>query len=118
MKCGNCCKTSSPIIYENDIERIANFLDATPEQIQDKYLKVDEDGDWVLNTLPCPFLKEDNHCQIYEARPTDCQEFPHTHKDDFASRSYQHSTNTITCPAVYYVVENMKDAVREFTYRY
>jgi Fe-S-cluster containining protein len=63
------------------------------------------------NALPCPFLGEENKCKIYNARPKDCREFPHTNKPYFASRSFMHSSNTVVCPAVYYIIEKMKSHI-------
>ena len=51
-----------------------------------KYLKVDDEGDYVANTLPCPFLAPDNLCSIYEERPSDCQRFPYTDEDIIIKR--------------------------------
>ncbi len=45
---------------------------------EDMYLRVDEDGDKVFQSMPCPFLGGDNLCSIYDARPKACREFPHT----------------------------------------
>jgi len=112
LKCGNCCKISTPLVLEEDIIRIADFLKISEAEVKEKYLKKNEWGELTMNALPCPFLETDNSCKIYAARPKDCQEFPHTHKDRFASRSYGHSSNTVVCPAVYYIVENMKKVIR------
>jgi hypothetical protein len=32
----------------------------------DTYLRLDEDGDYVVKSTPCPFLGADNFCSIYE----------------------------------------------------
>jgi len=112
LDCGNCCKTSKPLIEEDDIKEISEFLNISRNQVISDYLEKDSDGDWTINILPCPFLNEaDNKCKIYSARPKDCREFPHTNKKGFASRSFMHSANTIECPAVYYIVEQMKGLI-------
>src|SRR3954469_24599664 len=69
LKCANCCKTTSPIFYQRDIERIAKALRMKPGDFIEKYLHIDEDKDYVLNSSPCPFLLEDNYCGIYDDRP-------------------------------------------------
>jgi Fe-S-cluster containining protein len=33
---------------------------------EDMYLRVDEDGDKVFQSMPCPFLGDDNLCTIYD----------------------------------------------------
>jgi len=48
LKCANCCKTTSPIFYDRDIERLAKALHLKPAQFIGQYLRVDEDGDYVL----------------------------------------------------------------------
>ena len=69
LTCGNCCKTTSPIFYEKDIERIAKHLNLKPGTFIEKYLRIDEDKDYVLQSSPCAFLGADNYCSIYESRP-------------------------------------------------
>ena len=61
-----------------------------------------------MNALPCPFLKDDK-CSIYEVRPKDCRDFPHTDKKEFTARRYLHTANTKACPAVFHIIETMKD---------
>jgi len=112
LKCGNCCKISKPLLLKEDITRIADFLKISEVVLKEKYLEKNEWDEWTMNTLPCPFLATDNSCKIYAVRPKDCQEFPHTNKDGFASRSYGHSANTVVCPAVFYIVENMQDRIK------
>ena len=65
LTCGNCCKTTSPIFYEKDIERAAKAVKLKPGIFIEKYLKIDGDGDYVLQTAPCTFLDSENYCSIY-----------------------------------------------------
>src|SRR3954467_10251508 len=78
LECANCCKTTSPIFYQTDIERVAKFLRMKPGDFIEKYLRVDEDKDYVLKSSPCAFLDSENYCTIYESRPKACREYPHT----------------------------------------
>ena len=66
LACANCCKTTSPIVTEKDIDRIAKFLRLKPAEFIDKYLKKDTDGLWMMQQTPCVFLDADNYCMIYE----------------------------------------------------
>lgn len=50
------------------------------------YLKLDEEGDYVVRSTPCPFLDADNFCSIYEVRPSDCIRFPYTDEDVLLKR--------------------------------
>ena len=45
LKCANCCKTTSPIFYQKDIERVAKRLRMKPGAFIEKYLRIDEDKD-------------------------------------------------------------------------
>ncbi|WP_373496835.1 hypothetical protein [Aquiflexum sp.] len=40
------------------------------------HLHRDEDGDFVLNSSPRPFLNIDNTCLVYEERHKNCKEYP------------------------------------------
>jgi len=73
----------------------------------DQYLKVDEDGDFVAKTTPCPFLGADNFCSIYEARPSDCQRFPYTDEDVLIKRQQLTLKNSTFCPIVFFVLEKL-----------
>src|SRR5438309_8715914 len=76
LTCANCCKTTSPIFYQKDIERLSKRLRIRPSQFIEKYLRIDEDKDYVLTKAPCPFLGDDNYCAVYEDRPAACREYP------------------------------------------
>jgi len=112
LQCGNCCKKSKPLLQEDDILNISKFLKMGVKKVKEKFMELDEDNDWTFNKLPCPFLSLNNECKIYLSRPQDCREFPHTKKSGFASRSYQHRSNSLLCPATYYIVEKMKNIIR------
>src|SRR5690606_32295299 len=85
LECANCCKTTSPLFIMADIERLAKVLRMKPQAFIETYLTIDEDGDYVLQSTPCPFLGEDNKCFVYEHRPKACREYPHTNR----KRMYQ-----------------------------
>lgn len=108
LTCANCCKTTSPIFYENDIDRIARFLRIRPGDFIAKYLRIDEDNDYVLKSAPCPFLDSENYCSIYEARPKACREYPHTDRKRIVQIMELTYRNTLVCPAVLEMVERLK----------
>ena len=56
LKCANCCKTTGPLFTPSDITRLAKHFRLKPAQFSDQYLRLDEDGDMVLKSVPCPFL--------------------------------------------------------------
>ena len=108
LTCANCCKTTSPIFYQKDIERLAKRYRMRPSEFIEKYLHVDEDKDYVLNSSPCPFLGTDHYCSVYNDRPTACREYPHTNRKRFHQILDLTIRNTFVCPAVYEIVEELK----------
>jgi uncharacterized protein len=108
LACANCCKTTSPIFYPNDIERVAKKLRMKPGDFMEKYLRVDEDKDFVLKNSPCPFLDADNYCTVYEDRPKACREYPHTNRKKMVQIMDLTYKNTLVCPAVLEMVERLK----------
>lgn len=110
LKCANCCKNFSPRFKTPDVKRISRHLKLRESDFIDKYLKVDDEGDYVVNSLPCPFLGDDNYCTIYDQRPSDCVRFPYTDEDIFIKRQALTQKNTTFCPITYYVIEKLIEA--------
>ena len=48
LSCANCCKTTGPLFIPSDIKRISKRLRLKPTEFETQYLRVDEDGDKVL----------------------------------------------------------------------
>jgi Fe-S-cluster containining protein len=111
LDCANCCKTTSPIFRDVDIERISRFLKIKPGQFIEQNLHLDHDGDYVLNESPCLFLGDDNKCSIYDLRPLACKEYPHTNRKNMHQILGLTHKNTMVCPAVNSVVENLKKSL-------
>lgn len=108
LACANCCKTTSPILIDKDIERISKRLRIKPSEMVEKHLKLDKENDYVFTQAPCPFLMGDNFCMIYEDRPRACREYPHTNRKRFHQILKLSYHNTLVCPAVLEVVEGLK----------
>jgi len=107
LQCANCCKNYSPRFKTPDIKRISRHLRMRESDFIETYLKVDEDGDFVARSLPCPFLGADNYCSIYEERPSDCRRFPYTDEDFIIKRPALALKNSTFCPITYYVLERL-----------
>ena len=107
LLCANCCKTLGPRITDKDLEKMAKALRIKPQDLISKYLRVDEDGDLVFQTMPCPFLGADNYCAIYESRPKACREYPHTDRKHFYQIYNLSIKNAYTCPIVYEVLQQL-----------
>jgi len=108
LQCANCCKTTGPLFTNADIARIAKFYRMKITDFIEKYLRFDEDNDYVLQQVPCAFLGADNYCSIYEVRPKACREFPHTDRKKFHKISHLTLKNVAICPAAFNIVEAMK----------
>jgi uncharacterized protein len=107
LQCANCCKNYSPRFKTPDVKRISKHLKMRESEFIDHYLKVDEDGDYVAKSSPCPFLGADNLCGIYDQRPSDCHRFPYTDEDVIIKRRDLTLKNTTFCPITYYVLEKL-----------
>ncbi|WP_456424235.1 YkgJ family cysteine cluster protein [Lutibacter sp.] len=109
LTCGNCCKTTSPIFTEKDIQRISKHFKMKVVTFISQYLERDTDDFYVLKTAPCTFLDlSDNTCFIYDVRPKACREYPHTNRRKFIQITNLTLNNTEICPAVYNIVEALK----------
>lgn len=108
LQCANCCKTTPALVTRPDAKRIAKHLSIPPKTFIRKYLLEDINGELMIARVPCTFLKDDNTCQIYEVRPQACREYPHTNQSGFSRRSKMNANNTIVCPAVFEIVEQLK----------
>ncbi len=108
LTCANCCKTTSPIFYQTDIERVAKSMRMKPGDFVEHYLRMDEDNDYVLKSSPCPFLDAGNYCTVYDSRPKACREYPHTNRKKMVQVMELTYKNTLVCPAVLEMVNRMK----------
>ena len=112
LDCANCCKTTGPLFTDKDIERIAKHFRMKPQEFIETYLRIDEDNDYVLQSVPCTFLGADNYCSIYEVRPKACKEFPHTDRKKFQQIANLTLKNVAICPAAFNIVEEMKKRIK------
>ena len=112
LTCANCCKTTGPLFTDKDIERIAKHFKMKSAQFITQFLRVDEENDYVLQSVPCTFLGADNYCSIYDVRPKACREFPHTDRKKFQQISHLTMKNMEICPAAYNIVEEMKRRIK------
>jgi Fe-S-cluster containining protein len=87
--CAECCSGYEPFVSNQDVKRIAHYLNMTPKEVMDEYIVKRKSADgyyvgWVRKVTDdiadqCVFLKESRpgryYCGIYEARPGDCRDF-------------------------------------------
>jgi len=107
LDCAGCCKNYSPRFKTPDIKRISRYFGLKESVFIDTYLLLDEEGDYVVKSTPCPFLQRDNKCAIYEVRPSDCARFPYTNEDVLLKRHQITLKNSSFCPAVFFVLQKL-----------
>ncbi len=103
LQCANCCKTTGPLFLYSDVKRLAKRLKMTASAFTETYLREDEEGDLILKSVPCPFLMDDNKCEVYEDRPRACRAYPHTDDSGQAAISKLTERNSRICPAVAHI---------------
>jgi uncharacterized protein len=112
LQCARCCKRYSPRFKTQDIKRIAKTLQLKEGDFIEKYLRLDEEGDYVAVSAPCPFLGDDNRCSVYEDRPSDCKRFPYTDEDVILKRPQLTLKNSSFCPIVVSVLEGLLEKIK------
>ena len=109
-QCGNCCKSLMINITKEETDQLASHLQISETQLIDQYIEQSEQGQMIINTIPCHFLKETS-CSIYEHRFTEFREFPHLHKPHFTGRLFGTMQYYEICPIIFNVVEQLKEAL-------
>jgi Fe-S-cluster containining protein len=72
--CGNCCRKTPVEVTPTEIARIARYLKISVGEIFNKFARWH--NEYIYLKTPCPFIKEDNKCGIYLARPLICKFYP------------------------------------------
>ncbi len=108
LSCGNCCRTTGPLLLLTDIKRLATRLRMKESDFFAQYVRIDEDNDYIFKAMPCPFLNSDNTCEVYDSRPAACREYPHTNRRKMYQILDLTIKNYAICPAVYDIIERLK----------
>lgn len=113
-QCAECCRVTEVEIAERDIEHLARFLGISPKAFVEQYTMTAEDGEMILRRTKegCVFLSG-NECTVYEARPGNCERFPHLVRGagSIQSRMWQFVDRASYCAIVY----NWMEAVKALT---
>ena len=112
LQCAACCKNYSPRFKTPDVKRISKHLNMKESTFIETYLNVDNEGDFVAKTAPCPFLGSDNFCSIYDVRPSDCSRFPYTDEDIIIKRQALTLKNASFCPITFFVLDRLTETVK------
>jgi Fe-S-cluster containining protein len=111
LTCANCCKTSPPLLTNEDINRISKSMGLSAKQFSKNFVLQDFNGEKTFNIVPCRFLQSDNACSIYEIRPEACRRYPHTDEKEYPKRTQLNIANTLVCPAAYNILEQLKNVI-------
>ncbi len=106
-KCGNCCRSLMINVSEQEANRVAEHLNLTRIEFDERYIEKGYGNDMILNTIPCHFLSESS-CTIYANRFSGCREFPALHIPGFTKRLFTIFMHYERCPIIYNVVEQLK----------
>jgi len=114
-QCAECCRVTEVQLADRDIERLSKFLRLREKDFLEQYTAEGEDGELILkrSAQGCIFL-EGNECTVYEARPANCERFPHLLKGSgsIPSRMWQFVDRATYCPIVYNWMERVKDLTK------
>jgi hypothetical protein len=109
--CGECCRVTEVELAERDVEHLAKFLGIKEKDFVEQYTATSDDGDLILRRTEtgCVFL-EGNDCTVYEARPGNCERFPHLMRGagSLESRMWVMVDRATYCPIVYNWLETVK----------
>ena len=114
-QCAECCRVTEVQLAERDIEHLARFFRITEKAFLEQYTATGEDGELILRRTAagCVFLSG-NECTVYEARPGNCERFPHLLRGSgsVVSRMWQFVDRATYCPIVYNWMETVKDLTK------
>lgn len=113
-ECAECCRVTEVQIVERDVEKLARALGISQKDFMRDYTAVDSDGAAMLRRTEggCVFL-DGNDCTVYEARPGNCERFPHLLRGagSLESRMWELADRATYCPIVF----NWFDRVKALT---
>ena len=110
-KCGNCCRSFSIILDNDEIKRISAFLGLMENDFIVEYLTdadPEDEKPYKFKTNPCKFLGDDGRCRIQDCKPDVCKGFPYTDQPDRLSSMYGVIANAEVCPIVFEILERLK----------
>ena len=109
--CGECCRVTEVEITERDIASLRKYLRISEKDFRANYTATGEDGTLILKRTEagCVFL-DGNDCTVYDARPADCERFPHLLKGNgsIPFRMWSLIDRASYCPIVYNWLEKVK----------
>ena len=115
-ECAECCRVGDVPLAERDIDKLARFLRISPHKFRLEYTVEDEENGIILKRDPktgCVFLSG-NECTVYEARPGNCDRFPHLLRGSgsIESRMWEFVDRATYCPIVFNWLEKVKSLTK------
>ena len=114
LACANCCRVATVRLSDRDVVRLAKHLRVTPAVFLRDYTQENAEEGVILKQTEsgCVFLSG-NECTVYDERPANCSDFPHTVRGSgsFISRMWEFTDRAVYCPIVYNTLEKLKEEV-------
>lgn len=128
-ECAECCRVTEVQLVDRDVDHLARYLGLPRQKFLDQYTALDAEGARILRRtesperagesplcatkpMQCVFL-DGNDCTVYDARPGNCEKFPHLLRGagSLESRMWEFADRATYCPIVF----NWFEAVKELT---
>jgi Fe-S-cluster containining protein len=113
--CAECCRVTDVQLADRDVEHLARYLGVPRQRFLDDYTTLDAEGVLILRRTEagkgaCVFL-DGNDCTVYDARPGNCERFPHLLRGagSLESRMWEFTDRATYCPIVFNWMEAVKD---------
>jgi Fe-S-cluster containining protein len=119
-QCAECCRVTEVKLAGRDVAKLARFLRISEREFLEKHTALDDQGAPILvrvkaagGSHACEFL-QGNDCSVYEARPANCERFPHLLRGagSLESRMWDFVDRATYCPIVYNWMEAVKALTR------
>jgi len=114
-ECANCCRVFRTYLSENEVSRIAEYLNMSIIDFSADYLDEAEPSDekpYKFKSKPCSFLGDDGKCKIHPCKPDDCNGFPYTNQPDRLASMLSIIGHAEVCPIVFEVLQRLKKIYR------
>ena len=110
--CAECCRVTEVQLADRDVEHLARYLGVRPQKFLEEYTMKNKDGELILRRTEkegCVFL-QGNECTVYDARPGNCEKFPHLLRGagSLESRMWEFVDRATYCPIVFNWMEEVK----------
>jgi uncharacterized protein len=110
-QCAECCRVTEVQLVDRDVEHLSRFLGVSQKKFLEEYTQKGEDDELILRRTNqgCVFL-DGNDCTVYEARPGNCNDFPHLLRGagSLQSKMWHMADRATYCPIVYNWLEKVK----------